>query len=126
MRELISGYEIRWPECQTAFHVGEDYYISGIFPSINHKGKLMTAIHENQAFQVFNNMRDVLASAGLSVDDVVEIIASEVFPNEINSLGTTFAFHFRDTPIKPIFRIMSVPDLPFWAKIKLDIHAIKR
>jgi len=98
-------------------------YVSGQIPLDPATGQMIEGGIRDQTGQVLQNLRAILAAAGLGFDDVVQ---AQVFLADLNDFGAmneTYATHFS---VPPARITIQVSRLPRDAKIEISVIAAKR
>ncbi|PHS28318.1 MAG: deaminase [Robiginitomaculum sp.] len=79
-----------------AVRAGDYVFLSGIIALNNKTGKFAEAEIEPQTRQVFANLKDVLAAAGLGLDDVVKTTVFLKNPKDFAPMNVIYAEYFKD------------------------------
>jgi 2-iminobutanoate/2-iminopropanoate deaminase len=79
-----------------AVRAGDYVFLSGIIALNSKTGKFAAAKIEPQTRQVFANLKDVLAAAGLGLDDVVKTTVFLKDPKDFASMNAVYAEYFKD------------------------------
>lgn len=101
---------------------GDTLYLSGQTPLDPAAGKLVEGGIENQATQVFENLKAVLAAAGATFDDVVRVA---IYMTDLGNFATAnevMKRYFRE-PF-PARSTIGVAALPLGAAIEIDVIAV--
>ena len=102
----------------TAVIHGDTCYLSGVIPVVPATGKLAEGGAEEQARQVFENMKTVLAELNRSMDDVLK---TTVFLQDLGSFGAVnqvYAEYFG--PNYPARSCVEVAKLPMGALVEVE------
>lgn len=103
-----------------AIRIGQMVYTSGQIP-LNAEGQLIQGGIREQAQQVFDNLKEVLASAGCSLQDVVK---STVFLKDMNQFpefNQVYADYFGEH--KPARSTVEVARLPRDVLVEIEVIA---
>lgn len=104
-----------------AIEAGEFVYLSGQTPLDPASGALVEGDVAAQAEQAFQNLFAVLASAGLSPDEVVKV---NVFLTDMDDFAAMNAVYARQfNPPYPARTTIGVTALPLGAKIEIEMIA---
>ncbi len=104
-----------------AIKVGNMIYVSGQLPVNPETGKIPEGI-QAQTMQVIENVRNILADAGATLDNVVKttVILSEMYPfSEMNEI---YAREFKEP--YPARTSMAVKEIPQNTLIQFDVIAV--
>lgn len=105
----------------TAIKVGTALYVSGQVPLDGKTGKLVEGGIKEQTAQVFQNLKDALAKAGMSLDNVVK---STVFMADLTEFGAMNEVYARHMPAPhPARSTVQVAGLPLGAKVEIEVVA---
>lgn len=102
----------------TAVIHGDICYLSGVIPVVPATGKLAEGGAEEQARQVFENMRTILAELGRSMNDVLK---TTVFLQDLGAFGgvnAVYAEYFG--PDYPARSCVEVSKLPMGALVEVE------
>lgn len=106
-----------------AVEAGEFVYLSGQTPLDPATGKLVDGDIAAQAEQAFQNLFAVLASAGLSPDEVVKVNVFLTDMNDFAAMNAVYARQFQ--PPYPARTTIGVAALPLGAKIEIEMVACR-
>lgn len=107
----------------TAIMVGTTLYVSGQVPLDPKTGKLVDGDIKAQTEQVFANLKDALAKAGLSLGNVVK---STVFLADMGEFGAMNEVYARHMPAPfPARSTVQVAALPLAARVEIEVIADK-
>lgn len=102
---------------------GDYVHYSGQIPLDPATGKLVDGNVAVQAEQVFNNLKAVLAAAGLSLADVVKSTVFLVDMNDFAAMNEVYAKHV-SAPY-PARSTIAVAALPLGARVEIEVIAYK-
>jgi len=112
------------PYNQAVAHQGT-LYISGQIALKPDTGELVTGTIEEETRQVMNNLKAILAEAGLTFEDVLKC---SVFVSDMNNYGrinTVYAEYF-DEQTAPARELVEVANLPKFVNVEISaIAALK-
>lgn len=100
---------------------GNMFYSSGQIP-LTPGGELVDGSIEEQAHQVFANLKAVLAEAGSSLGQVVKTTVFIKDMNDFAALNEVYASYFGDH--KPARSTVEVARLPKDAKVEIEVIAL--
>lgn len=100
---------------------GNMFYSSGQIP-LTPGGELVDSSIEEQAHQVFANLKAVLAEAGSSLGQVVKTTVFIKDMNDFAALNEVYASYFGDH--KPARSTVEVARLPKDAKVEIEVIAL--
>ena len=100
---------------------GNMFYSSGQIP-LTPAGELVEGTIEEQAHQVFANLKAVLAEAGSSLNQVVKTTVFIKDMNDFAALNGVYASYFGDH--KPARSTVEVARLPKDAKVEIEVIAL--
>lgn len=100
---------------------GNVFYSSGQIP-LTPGGELVDGSIEEQAHQVFANLKAVLAEAGSSLGQVVKTTVFIKDMNDFAALNEVYASYFGDH--KPARSTVEVARLPKDAKVEIEVIAL--
>lgn len=100
---------------------GNMFYSSGQIP-LTPAGELVEGTIEEQAHQVFANLKAVLAEAGSSLGQVVKTTVFIKDMNDFAVLNEVYASYFGDH--KPARSTVEVARLPKDAKVEIEVIAL--
>ena len=107
----------------TAMLVGTTLYVSGQIPLDAKTGKLAVGDIKVQTEQVFANLKDALATAGLSLHHVLK---ATVFLANMDDFGAMNEVYARHMPAPfPARSTIGVAALPMGAKVEIEVVADK-
>ena len=107
----------------TAIMVGTTLYVSGQVPLDGKTGKLVEGGIKEQTEQVFNNLADALAKAGMSLSNVVK---ATVFMADLSEFGQMNEVYAKRMPAPhPARSTIGVAALPLAAKVEIEVVADK-
>ena len=102
----------------TAVIHGDTCYLSGVIPVVPATGKLVEGGAEEQARQVFENMKTVLAELNSSLDSVVK---TTVFLQDLGSFAAVNAIYAEYFgPNYPARSCVEVAKLPMGALVEVE------
>ena len=96
-------------------------FLSGQIPLVGDTGKFVEGLIKEQTEQVIANIKALLASQGLDLDDVVKATVFLADMNEFNAMNEVYAKHFTGTP--PARSTVQVARLPRDAKVEIEVIA---
>jgi 2-iminobutanoate/2-iminopropanoate deaminase len=103
-----------------AIRVGNTVYLAGQIPIDPRTNQLVTGSIEEQTRLVLDNLKAVLAAAGMTMDDVV---STSVFLKDLNDfarMNAVYATYFKDKP--PARATVQVARLP--RDVAIEISAV--
>lgn len=100
--------------------VGDMIYMSGAIP-LDADGNFVDGGIEEQARQVFKNLRAVLGAAGAELSNVVKATVFLQDLNDFAALNAVYADEFGDH--KPARSTIQVARLPMDAKVEIEVIA---
>ena len=106
-----------------AVQQGNTIYCSGQIPLDPATGELVKGDFEARARRVFENLRAVLASAGVDFRDVVRATVYLTDLADFPKLNAIYAEYFGDH--KPARSTVGVAALPKGAPVEIDLIAVK-
>ena len=107
----------------SAIQVGSTLYVSGQIPLDPNTGKLVAGGIKEQTEQVFNNLADALAKAGMSLANVVK---ATVFMADLSEFGAMNEVYAKRMPAPhPARSTIGVAALPLAAKVEIEVVADK-
>lgn len=104
-----------------AVKAGNLVYFSGQIPLDSTTGKIVEGDISAQAEQCFKNLLNVLASAGLTTDDVVKSTVFLTDMGDFKAVNEVYAKFF-NSPY-PARSAIGVASLPLGAKIEIEVIA---
>lgn len=102
---------------------GNTLYCSGQIPLNPETGEMNTGSIEDQTRQVLNNLKAVLAEAGMEMDDVVKVSIFLKDLNDYAAVNVVYATYFTENP--PAREAVEVARLPRDARIEISLIAVK-
>lgn len=106
-----------------AVECGELVYLSGQTPIDANTGKLVEGDVEEQTEQCFKNLFNVLASAGLTQDDVVKVNVFLIDMGDFSGMNSIYSKQFSEP--YPARTTIGVAGLPLGAKVEIEMIARK-
>ncbi|MBR2793317.1 MAG: RidA family protein [Solobacterium sp.] len=106
-----------------ALMAGNILFASGQIPLNPATGEIVGDTAAEQAVQVFDNIKEVLKEAGMSVKDVVKTTVFLTDLSEFAAVNAVYAEHFSE-PF-PARSCVEVGALPKGARIECEIIAVK-
>jgi 2-iminobutanoate/2-iminopropanoate deaminase len=103
-----------------AIRVGNTLYLAGQIPIDPRTNQLVLGSIEDQTKLVLENLKAVLAAAGMSMDDVVSTSVFLKDLNEFSRMNAVYATYFKDKP--PARATVQVARLP--RDVAIEISAI--
>ncbi|HUB66566.1 MAG TPA: RidA family protein [Candidatus Methylacidiphilales bacterium] len=100
---------------------GSFVFLSGQIPLVRDTGKFVEGQIKEQTEQVILNIKALLASQGLDLNDVVKSTVYLADMNEFNAMNEIYAKHFAGTP--PARSTVQVARLPRDAKVEIEVIA---
>ena len=98
-------------------------FASGQVPINPAAGKIEAATIEEQAEQVMQNLKNVLAAAGASFDTVVKTTCFLADINDFAAFNAVYGKYFQtDAPARSCVQIAA---LPLGAKVEVEVIAVK-
>lgn len=107
-----------------AVSAGGLLFTSGQIPLIPETGKLVDGGIEEQAKQVFANIRAVLAASGLDYSDVIKTTVFMADLADFAAFNALYGQLFESDP--PARSCVQVAALPAGAKVEMEVVAVKR
>lgn len=105
-----------------AIRAGNMLFVSGQIPLNPQTGEMVGTTAAEQARQVLNNLRAVLRSAGVSLDNVVK---TTIFLTDLRQFGEVNAVYAEFFPQNPPARsTVQVSALPRGAQVEIEAIAI--
>lgn len=102
---------------------GRTVYLSGQTPVDPATGKLLDGDVTAQTHQCFDNLFDVLAAAGLSPDDVVQVRCYLTDMADFAEMNAAYAERFAEP--YPARTTIGVASLPLGAQVEIDCVAVR-
>jgi 2-iminobutanoate/2-iminopropanoate deaminase len=106
-----------------AILTGDTLFTSGQVPLVPETGKLAGDTIEEQAAQVFANLENVLAAAGMDFSNVVKTTVFLTDLGDFAPMNAIYATHFPSAP--PARSCVQVAKLPAGAKMEMELIAVK-
>ncbi len=100
---------------------GDQLYLSGQTPIDPSTGKLIAGDVTAQANRVFDNLESVLASAALSMDDVIKCNVYLTSMDDFAAMNAVYASRFAEP--YPSRTTVAVAGLPLGARIEIEMIA---
>ncbi len=107
-----------------AVEAGEFVYLSGQTPAIPGTSRLVEGGIAAQTAQCFENLKNVLAAAGLSLDDVIKVNVFLTDMKNFKEMNEVYAGRFQ-APY-PARSTVGVRELPLGASVEIEMIARKR
>ncbi len=104
-----------------AIKVGDFLFCSGQIPINPNTGQLVEGDIQVQTTQVIENIKSILQSAGLNLENVVKTTVYMTDLTEFPAMNEVYAKYFG--PVYPARTTVQVDDLPRGAKIEIDVIA---
>ena len=106
-----------------AIDVGDFVFCSGQIPLVPETGAMVEGGIEEQARQMFANIKAVLAEAGLGFENVIK---TTVFMTDLSQFGTLNSIYAEYFPVNPPARsCVEVSALPKGALVECEVIAKK-
>jgi len=124
MREVITSSDAPsaiGPYSQ-AVRAGDWVFLSGQIPLNPKTGELVTGTIEAATVQVMDNLKAVLAAAGLTFDHVVKTTIYLVDLNDFAAVNSAYGKYFPENP--PARATVQVAALPRGVSVEIDAVAI--
>lgn len=126
MKEIITTTKAPEPigPYNQAILKGNTLYTSGQIAIDPTSGELVLSSIEEETRQVMENMREVLAAAGMSFEDVVKtsIFISDM--NNFSKINLVYGEYFSDNTA-PARETVEVANLPKFVNVEISMIAIK-
>lgn len=103
---------------------GDLLFLSGQTPIDRATGKLVEGGVAEQTAQVMTNLANVLADAGLSMDDVVKCNVFLTTMDDFAEMNGVYATRFADP--YPARSTVAVAGLPLGARVEIELVALKK
>jgi 2-iminobutanoate/2-iminopropanoate deaminase len=100
---------------------GSFVFLSGQIPLVGDTGKFPEGLIKEQTEQVIANIKALLASQGLGLENVVKATVFLSDMNEFAAMNEVYAKHFTGTP--PARSTVQVARLPRDAKVEIEVIA---
>ena len=98
-------------------------YTSGQIPIDPKVGKIVAETIEAQTEQVMNNLKAVLATAGVGMDRIVKTTCYLADINDFAAFNGVYAQYFLENP--PARSCFQVAALPMGAKVEVEVVAVR-
>jgi 2-iminobutanoate/2-iminopropanoate deaminase len=102
-------------------NTGSFVFLSGQIPLVGDTGKFVEGIIKEQTEQVIVNIKALLESQGLDLNDVVKATVFLTDMNEFAAMNEVYAKHFTGTP--PARSTVQVARLPRDARVEIEVIA---
>jgi 2-iminobutanoate/2-iminopropanoate deaminase len=96
-------------------------FLSGQIPLVGPTGKIVTGMIKEQTEQVILNIQALLASEGLTLNDVVKATVFLASMNEFSAMNEIYAKYFTGTP--PARSTVEVSRLPRDVRVEIEVIA---
>jgi 2-iminobutanoate/2-iminopropanoate deaminase len=96
-------------------------FLSGQIPLVGPTGKIVSGMIKEQTEQVILNIQALLASEGLTLNDVVKATVFLASMNEFSAMNEIYAKYFTGTP--PARSTVEVSRLPRDVRVEIEIIA---
>lgn len=106
-----------------AIEIGDTIFTSGVIPIIPETGALAGASVEDQARQVFTNIRNLLEDSGSSIEKVIKTTVFIKDMNDFKRINDIYATFFKEP--YPARSCVEVARLPKDVKLEVEAIAIK-
>ena len=106
-----------------AVQAGDFLFASGQIPLDPATGQMVSGSIEDQARQVFENIKGLLEGAGYTMRDVVKSLVFAVDMNDFAAINGVYTQYFTENP--PARSFVAVKELPKGAKIEVEVVAWK-
>ena len=106
-----------------AIEIGDTIFTSGVIPIVPETGALAGASVEDQARQVFTNIRNLLEDSGSSIEKVIKTTVFIKDMNDFKRINDINATFFKEP--KPARSCVEVARLPKDVKLEVEAIAIK-
>lgn len=104
-----------------AIRFGNIVYVSGQIPIRPESGKILKGTIEEQTIQVLENLKNILAAAGLTLDNVLRTTIFLTDLGDYSAVNEIYARYFGDS--QPARSTVQVSRLPMDAQIEIDAIA---
>ncbi|NLF27856.1 MAG: RidA family protein [Clostridiales bacterium] len=108
----------------TAVQYGDTVYLSGMVPIDPSVGKVAEGGIEEQARQVFENIKAVLSELGLTMADVLKTTVFLVDMGDFQKVNAIYAEYFG--PDYPARSCVEVSKLPVGARVEVEVISANR
>ena len=98
-------------------------FTSGQIPIYPKAGKIVAETIEAQTEQVMNNLKAVLATAGVGMDRIVKTTCYLADINDFAAFNGVYAQYFLENP--PARSCFQVAALPMGAKVEVEVVAVR-
>jgi 2-iminobutanoate/2-iminopropanoate deaminase len=99
-------------------------FLSGQIPLVGQTGKVVQGMIKEQTEQVFVNIKALLASEGLTLNDVVKTTVFLASMNEFSAMNEVYTGHFTAAP--PARSTVEVARLPRDVRVEIEVVALAR
>jgi len=106
-----------------AIQAGDFLFASGQIPLDPKTGQLVTGSIEDQARQVFENIKGLLEGAGYTMQHVVKTLVFAADINDFAAINGVYAQYFAENP--PARSFIAAKDLPKGAGVEIEVIAWK-
>ncbi|HEX4140601.1 MAG TPA: RidA family protein [Candidatus Methylacidiphilales bacterium] len=96
-------------------------FLSGQIPLVGPTGKIVSGMVKEQTEQVILNIQALLASEGLTLNDVVKATVFLASMNEFSAMNEIYAKYFTGTP--PARSTIEVSRLPRDVRVEIEVIA---
>ena len=96
-------------------------FLSGQIPLVGNTGRIVYGMIKEQTEQVLTNIKELLASEGLDMSDVVKATVFLAEMNEFSAMNEVYTRHFTGTP--PARSTVQVARLPRDARVEIEVIA---
>jgi len=96
-------------------------FLSGQIPLVGPTGKIVSGMIKEQTEQVILNIQALLASEGLTLNDVVKATVFLASMNEFSAMNEIYAKYFTGTP--PARSTVEVSRLPRDVRVEIEVIA---
>jgi 2-iminobutanoate/2-iminopropanoate deaminase len=96
-------------------------FLSGQIPLVGDTGKFVEGLIKEQTEQVIANIKALLETQGLDLNDVVKATVFLADMGEFNAMNEVYARHFTGTP--PARSTVQVARLPRDARVEIEVIA---
>lgn len=107
-----------------AIESGDLIYLSGQTPIDSNTGKIVKGDIGSQTEQCFKNLFNVLASAGLTSDDVIKVNVFLTDMNNFSAMNSVYSNQF-SMPY-PARTTIGVKELPLGAQVEIEMIARRK
>ena len=99
-------------------------FLSGQIPLVGTSGKIVAGMIKEQTEQVILNIQALLASEGLTLNDVVKATVFLASMNEFSAMNEVYSKYFTGTP--PARSTIEVSRLPRDVRVEIEVIAQSR